>query len=97
MPLAACGGGAGGSAPVGLLPSPVATLTPSPGGASAPAHVMVFAYIYGYAGPPTSVPLSDMTPHVNWAMTDEAHAAAVRSAGVKVAVYSNFLAQLLER
>ena len=51
---------------------------------------MVFAYIYGYAGPLTSVPLSDMTPYVTWSITDETHAAAVRAAGVKVAVYSNF-------
>ncbi|HZT12899.1 MAG TPA: hypothetical protein VFA29_08850 [Candidatus Baltobacteraceae bacterium] len=68
-------------------PSPVATPTPS---GSAPSHVMTFAFVYGYGGTPTTIPLSQMSPFVSWAFTDEQHAAALRTAGIKVAVYTNF-------
>lgn len=69
-------------------PAPVVA-TPTPGPISMK-HVLNFAYIYGYAGTPTTVPISSMAPWVNWTMTDEAHAAAMRSAGIKVQVYANF-------
>lgn len=68
---------------------PPAVATPTPGPIST-THVQNFAYIYGYGGTPTTVAISSMAPWVNWTMTDEAHAAALRSAGVKVQVYANF-------
>lgn len=68
-------------------PPPVATPTPGP---ISTTHVQSFAYIYGYAGTPTSVAVSSMAPWVNWTITDEAHAAELRAAGVKVQVYANY-------
>lgn len=68
---------------------PPAIATPTPGPISM-THVQNFAYIYGYAGTPTTVAVSSMSPWVNWSMTDEAHAAQLRSAGIKVQVYTNY-------
>lgn len=70
-------------------PDPSASPSPTPAPISM-AHVQTFAYIYGYAGVPTTVPVSSMTPYVNWSMTDTQHAATLRSAGIKVQVYANF-------
>ncbi len=53
-------------------------------------HVMIGGYVYGYAGTPTSVPVSTIQQWVNWAQTDEAHAALLRSAGLKVDIYTIF-------
>ena len=70
-------------------PNPNSSPTPTPG-PIAMTHVQNFAYIYGYGGAPTTVPIGSMSPWVNWTMTDEQHAASLRAAGVKVQVYSNF-------
>ena len=70
-------------------PNPSASPTPTPAPISL-THVQNFAYIYGYGGTPTTIPISAMSPWVNWAMTDEQHAAALRAGGVKIQVYSNF-------
>lgn len=68
---------------------PPAVATPTPGPISM-THVQNFAYIYGYAGTPTTVSISSVAPWVNWTMTDEAHAAALRAAGIKVQLYVNY-------
>ena len=68
--------------------SPQPTSTPYHG--SVPPHVLTGAVIYGYGGTPTSVPISEVSPYVSWAMTDEPHAPLLRAAGVKVDVYVNF-------
>lgn len=70
-------------------PSPAPVVTPTPGPISQ-THVQVGAYIYGYSGTPTTVPLSSITPWVDWAQTDQTHASMLRSAGMKVDIYSNF-------
>ena len=77
------------AAPPTPTPNPSMSPTPTPG-PIAMTHVQNFAYIYGYGGAPTTVPIGSMSPWVNWTMTDEQHAAALRAAGVKVQVYSNF-------
>jgi hypothetical protein len=51
---------------------------------------MTAGYVYGYAGTPATVPLTSITPWQTWAYTDQAHAAALRSAGIKVTVYTTF-------
>lgn len=72
-------------------PTPDPSVSPSPTpGPIAMQHVMTFAYIYGYGGTPTTVPLSSMTPYVTWSMTDESHAAMLRAAGIKTQIYVNF-------
>lgn len=68
-------------------PDPNVPATPTPGPISV-AHVMTAGYIYGYAGTPATVPLSSITPWITWGVTDSAHAAILRSAGVKVAAYN---------
>jgi hypothetical protein len=55
-----------------------------------PLHVMTAAIVYGYGGTPTTVPLASVKPFVSWAQTDGAYAAALRAAGIKVDIYSNF-------
>jgi hypothetical protein len=77
------------SAPPTPTPNPSMSPTPTPGPISTK-HVMTFAYIYGYNGTPTSVALSLMVPYVTWGMTDPAHAASLRSAGIKTQFYANF-------
>lgn len=77
------------AAPPTPTPNPSMSPTPTPAPIST-THVQTFAYIYGYAGTPTTIPLGSMTPYVNWTQTDQAHAAAIRAAGVKVQVYTNF-------
>jgi hypothetical protein len=77
------------SPPPTPTPNPSASPTPTPAPISM-SHVMTFAYIYGYNGTPTSTALSSMTPYVTWAMTDEAHAASLRTAGLKTMIYMNY-------
>ncbi|HET7813126.1 MAG TPA: hypothetical protein VFL13_02005 [Candidatus Baltobacteraceae bacterium] len=77
------------SAPPTPTPNPSMSPTPTPAPIST-THVQTFAYIYGYAGTPTTIPLGSMAPYVTWTQTDQAHAAAIRAAGVKVQVYTNF-------
>ncbi len=74
--------GSGGS-------TPAPTSSPAPTG-GIPTHIMTMAHVYGYAGTPTSIALGSMSPYVSWAFTDEQHAAALRAAGIKVAIYMNF-------
>jgi hypothetical protein len=47
-------------------------------------------FIYGYAGTPSSVPLSSIRQWTTWAFTDSSHASALRASGIKVAIYVNF-------
>lgn len=70
-------------------PNPSASPSPTPGPITMQ-HVAVAGFIYGYGGIPTSIPLSEVTPYVNWAFTDEQHAQAIRAAGLKLAIYTNF-------
>jgi hypothetical protein len=51
---------------------------------------MLAGYVYGYAGTPATVPLSSITPWIDWAQTDSTHAPALRAAGLKVDAYVNF-------
>lgn len=46
--------------------------------------------LYGYGGTPASTSLSSVAPYVSWVQTDSNYAAAIRSAGIKVDVYTNF-------
>lgn len=84
----------GSTPPPASTPAPVATaapVTPPPAAAgNVPAHVQTFAYLYGYAGAPESVPLSAVRPYVDWTQTDSSHAPALRSAGIKVQIYTDF-------
>src|SRR5579883_1476240 len=77
------------SAPPTPTPNPSSTPSPTPGPISQQ-HVAVAGLIYGYGGIPTTIPLSQVVPYVNWAFTDEQHAAALRAAGLKVMIYTNF-------
>lgn len=77
------------SAPPTPTPDPSVSPSPTPTPV-ARHHVMTFAYAYGYAGAPATVPINAFTRYVNWTMTDEAHAAMLREAHVKVQVYANF-------
>jgi hypothetical protein len=70
-------------------PPPVAVATPTPAPISQ-THVQIAGYVYGYSGTPTTVPLSSITPWVDWAQTDQTHAPILRSAGIKVDIYTNF-------
>ena len=67
--------------------------TPSPGGttnSSVPAHVLTAGLVYVYGGTSTSVSIASMAPYLSWAQTGPTYGAALRSAGVKVDVYTNF-------
>ena len=77
------------AAPPTPTPNPSMSPTPTPG-PIAMAHVQNFAYIYGYAGTPTTVPLGSMAPWVDWTMTDIPHESAVRAAGIKAQIYTNY-------
>ncbi len=51
---------------------------------------MTAGFVYGYAGTPSTVPLDTIAPWMTWAQTDQPHAAMLRGAGIKVAVYTVF-------
>jgi Concanavalin A-like lectin/glucanases superfamily len=70
-------------------PDPSIVPTPTPG-PIAMQHIMMGGFIYGYGGTPSTVPLSSITPWITWAMTDQLHAALLRSAGLKVTAYTLF-------
>lgn len=53
-------------------------------------HVMTAGLFWGYAGTPTTVPLSAAQTWLNWAMTSGSYASTLRTAGIKVDVYKNF-------
>jgi hypothetical protein len=72
-----------------MLSTGSATPTPSPTG-SAPAHVLTAGDIYAYGGTSTSVPVTSMSPYVNWALADPSYASTLRSHGIKVLIYMNF-------
>jgi|SRR5579884_205468 len=55
-----------------------------------PQHILTSTYVYGYAGTPTSVPLSSIKPYLSWAQTSPAYSTLLRSNGIKVDVYTSF-------
>lgn len=80
---------AGQIAVAAATPNPSASPSATPGPISLQ-HVMTAGFVYGYAGTPTTVPLSSITPWQTWAFTDVPHAALFRAAGIKVTIYSIF-------
>lgn len=70
-------------------PTPAGTPTPTPGPIGT-THIMTADILYGYGGTPTTTSLSSVTPYVTWVQTDPSYAAQIRSAGIKVDVYTNF-------
>lgn len=70
-------------------PTPAGTPTPTPGPIGT-AHIMTADILYGYGGTPTTTSLSSVAPYVTWVQTDPSYAAQIRSAGIKVDVYTNF-------
>lgn len=53
-----------------------------------PKHVLTAGIFWGYSGTPTSVPVSSAAPYMTWAQTSPAYAGRLRSAGMKVSVYT---------
>lgn len=77
--------------PTAATPLPTATAAPPPGtSASSVTHVLTADVLYGYGGTPTSTSLSAVKPYVSWVQTDSTYAGLIRSAGIKVDVYTNF-------
>ncbi len=88
-----------GSTTSGYTATQIAVAAPTPGPSAAPTatpgpisttHVMVVGFVYGYAGTPTSVPLSSISPYISWAFTSGTYAPSLRASGIKVVDYHNF-------
>ena len=100
-PVATTGPTGGTPAPINATPAPTATPagiasatpapTPSPGvSTSSTTHVMTADILYGYGGTPVTTSLSAVKPYVSWVQTASSYAALIRSAGIRVDVYTNF-------